>query len=1140
MSESSLGGWFREVGVRIGSDAVCSGAVSEAIAPASALLCATMDPGAALVVIVDTEELARHVAGDLEGYGLGLPVFVLPPWETLPFERVSPSVATVGARLAALYALHARADSGVIVVASVRSVMQRLAPAAVQPRPLHYRRGYRLDRDEVIAWLIAQGYVRESQVGVPGEFAVRGSILDIYTANGLMPTRIDLFGDEVETIVEFDPESQLRASALDEVVIFPAREIGIDAWLRERVTSVGRDYPMLKARLESMVGEDRTDPIEGLVPFLLESEAPIVTDLLAPGDQIILGNRGLVGAYAARVLADEESICAALAPTWGVDEVEEVGTLHAPFKRIEDSAAALRELDGSGTSVDSFAVSYRDVEGALSRIQALIKDGFRVVVTAQSEARATSLADGFARFDRFAPIIDAKSPLPESPGMVIVHGVSLYTSAIVGPGRFAIVTDAGLVRPLAPPKTGRAKRAALEGVSPGTLVVHEGHGIARYEGLVTRQMGGVERDYLLLEFAGSDRIYLPSEQIGKLTPYVGGENPALSRLGGGEWQRNVAKARRAASEVAQELVVLYQKRLVTLGHAVALDTPWQREVEDLFPYTLTDDQVVAIADVKADLERPTPMDRMLCGDVGFGKTEVALRVAFKVIQDGGQVAILAPTTLLASQHFETFSERFANFPVKVAMLSRFVSAAQAKRTVAAVADGTVDCLVATHALLARSVRFRRLGLLVVDEEQRFGVAHKEALKQHYPDVDVLTLSATPIPRTLELSLVGIRDLSLLRTPPINRQPILTHVGPDDESAVAEAIRREILRGGQVFYVHNRVRDIDGIARRIADLVPSARVVVAHGQMKESDLERVVEQFWHRRADVLVCTTIIESGIDLPSVNTLIVDHAETLGLAQLHQLRGRVGRSGERAYAYLFFPVGAAMSDIAIERLRTIAENTDLGAGYRIALRDLELRGAGTVLGERQSGHMASVGYDLYVRLVADAVASMKGEVMAEAPVVKIDLPVSYSIPSDYVEDEEVRLELYRRLLAIEHHSVLEALGDELRDRFGPPPEPVKSLIRVGALRVDLVRLGVREVRTGRSAKTGRVELVVSPVALAQSRQLRLRRQWPRATYREGLGELAIEMRSNEDPVALVRDCILGVLDSPNVAQSGNLSSEKG
>jgi transcription-repair coupling factor (superfamily II helicase) len=670
----------------------------------------------------------------------------------------------------------------------------------------------------------------------------------------------------------------------------------------------------------------------------------------------------------------------------------------------------------------------------------------------------------------------------------------------------------------------RARARPVDGffddLAPGDYVVHRQHGVARYTGMVTRTVNGAARDYLLLQYRGDDKLYLPSDQIEALTPYSGGEAPSLNRLGGSEWTKTRAKARAAVHEVAVELVELYRKRLQVSGHAFAPDTPWQRELEDGFGYTETPDQARAIADVMADMESDRPMDRLVCGDVGFGKTEVAVRAAFKAVQDGKQVAVLVPTTLLATQHAQTFADRYAGFPVRVEMLSRFLTSAEARKVVAGLEAGTVDVVVGTHRLLAGDIRFKDLGLLVVDEEQRFGVSHKETIKAMTDGVDVLTLTASPIPRTLEMALTGIRDLSLINTPPAARQPILTYVGEFEEAAVVEAIRRELLREGQVFYVHNWVQNIEAVATRLRALVPEARVVIAHGQMDEGTLEQAVLDFWEKRFDVLVCTTIIESGIDMPTVNTLVVDRADRLGLGQLHQLRGRVGRSGHRAYAYLLHPADKVLSETAYERLRTIGEQTELGSGFKIAMRDLEIRGAGNILGRDQSGHIAAVGYDLYVQMVAEAVAEMKGEPVRPAVEVKIDVPSDAHLPADYVGREDLRLEAYRRLASVVGEGEVDDIRAEWMDRFGPLPEPAEGLLAVARLRVACLRTGVREVsataaRPGQMAPGGRRRLVarLAPVALPASARVRLRRLRPEALYKEESAQLTVPLVPGEEPV---------------------------
>ncbi|MEO5901790.1 MAG: transcription-repair coupling factor, partial [Ilumatobacteraceae bacterium] len=589
--------------------------------------------------------------------------------------------------------------------------------------------------------------------------------------------------------------------------------------------------------------------------------------------------------------------------------------------------------------------------------------------------------------------------------------------------------------------------------------------------------------------------------------YVGGETPVLHRLGGADFAKAKSKVRSAVREIAQELVVLYQTRVNATGHAFGMDTPWQHEMEESFEFVETPDQRVAIDDIKGDMERPYPMDRLLCGDVGFGKTEVAIRAAFKAIQDGKQVAVLAPTTLLATQHGYTFADRFAGYPIRVEVLSRFLTNKEAKQVIEGLASGVIDCVIGTHRLLQDGVKFKDLGLLIVDEEQRFGVQAKEAMKKLKVNVDVLTLSATPIPRTLEMSLVGIRDLSLLQTPPADRQPILTFVGSWDERVAVESIRRELLREGQVFWVHNRVQTIDLAAARLRELVPEARIAIAHGKMDEGSLEQVVVDFWEGRYDVLVCTTIIESGIDMPTVNTLVVERADLLGLGQMHQLRGRVGRSGSRAYAYLFHPAEARLTEEAYERLRTIGEATELGSGFKIAMRDLEIRGAGNLLGESQSGHIAAVGYDLYCQMVTEAVGEMKGEPIKAAPAeVKLDVPTDAYLPTDYVEKEELRLEAYRRLASVTSQSEVDDIRTEWEDRYGPVPAPADALLDVGYLRAECHRLGLRDV----SIQNHQARL--APVTLKTSEERRMRRLNRDAFVKEDQHQLVVPIKRGVDP----------------------------
>jgi len=642
-------------------------------------------------------------------------------------------------------------------------------------------------------------------------------------------------------------------------------------------------------------------------------------------------------------------------------------------------------------------------------------------------------------------------------------------------------------------------------LTAGDLVVHDQHGIGRFVEMTERTVGGARREYLVLEYASSkrgqsetDKLYVPMDSLDQLSRYVGGQAPALSRLGGSDWTNTKTKARKAVREIAGELVSLYAKRQASAGHAFGPDTPWQAEMEDAFGFTETVDQLTAIIEVKADMEKPVPMDRVICGDVGYGKTEIAVRAAFKAVQDGKQVAVLVPTTLLADQHLQTFTERMAGFPVRIKGLSRFTDGAESRDVLDGLADGSVDIVIGTHRLLQTGVRWKDLGLVVVDEEQRFGVEHKEHIKSLRTHVDVLTMSATPIPRTLEMSLAGIREMSTILTPPEERYPVLTYVGSHDEKQVAAALRRELLRDGQAFYVHNRVSSIDAAAARVRELVPEAKVGVAHGQMPEALLETTVEGFWNREFDILVCTTIVETGLDISNANTLIVERADTFGLAQLHQLRGRVGRSRERGYAYLLYPQHAPLTETAYDRLATIAQNNELGAGMAVAMKDLEIRGAGNVLGVEQSGHVAGVGFDLYVRLVGEAVeayrAAADGQTVttAEEPKdVRIDLPVDAHLPPDYIPSDRLRLEGYRRLAAAANDSEVDAVVAELTDRYGSLPETAQRLVAVARLRLICRAAGITEVSAA-SAATVRL----APMALPDSAQVRLARMYPGARYR--------------------------------------------
>ena len=1102
-----------------------------------------------VLVATATAREAEQLVHDLAPFLGSDAVELLPAWETLPLERVSPATETMGRRLRTMWRLRHGSTGGSmpqpgsglqhrtgVVVAPIRALLQRLGPRVEDAEPVVVRQGSELDPEDLVARLVHAGYRREYQVEARGELAVRGGIIDVFGSTASLPIRIDLFGDEVERLTAFEVASQRSEVDLEKAELFGCREVVLTEDVRDRARKLSLDAPVARENFARIADGELFDGMESWMPWL-SAEEHLFTDLLDARSRIVLVEPRRLRDRAAELLDEEVALSESLATTWGLqatDITEGMPRLHLGFDRLlqhtSAKVASLLPVAESSRTVTLQASGWPpvlgDSAGLARRLGELAHRGNRVVICADGRGSAERMAavlDGEGLscsllLDEPQDQIDAEI---RRPGVHIVVA-PLDRGGLIASSKLAIVAEPDVTGRRRPHRQARPRPRATEGffddLAPGDYVVHNVHGVARFAGMVTRSMGGAERDYLLLEYRGGDRLYLPSEQIDAITPYTGGESPALNRMGGTEWSRQKARVRAAVREVAKELVELYRRRQTTPGHAFAPDTPWQTELEQAFFYPETPDQLKAIDDVKADMEQALPMDRLVCGDVGFGKTEVAVRAVFKAVQDGHQAAILVPTTLLAQQHFQTFSDRYAPYPIRVEVLSRFLTTSEARKVVDGLAKGSVDVVIGTHRLLTPDVRFKRLGLLVVDEEQRFGVSHKEAIKQLTIGVDVLTLTASPIPRTLEMSLTGIRDLSLITTPPSERQPILTYVGEHDERAVAEAIRRELLREGQIFYVHNRVHDIERVAAELRTLVPDARIAVAHGQMDEGTLEQVVLDFWAGAYDVLVCTTIIESGIDMPSVNTLVVDRADRLGLGQLHQLRGRVGRAGRRAYAYLLFPPDRVLSEQAYERLRTIGEHTELGSGFKIAMRDLEIRGAGNLLGRDQSGHIAAVGYDLYVRLVAEAVSELKGEPIRVPVDITVDLPVDAFLPPEYVEREDLRLEAYRRLAEVRDPAAVEDLRTEWLDRYGPLPREAEALVAVGRLRAECVRTGVTEVTAsvarpgaGGPGRTGEAVARLAPIRLRASARVRLGRLHPRAIVKEEVDQIIVPVPVGPD-----------------------------
>lgn len=1099
-------------------------AVAEAAQPMVLASIAGSGDRRPVVVVTATTNAAERLAGDLETWLGSGNAEVFPAWETLPFERVSPGVETMGRRSRLLWRLR-NGQAPKVIVVPVRALLQRLSPSHSRIEPVRVEPGQQLDMGAFVAALVNIGYRRDAQVEHRGDVAVRGSIIDVFPSTGSAPVRIDLWGDEVDRLTEFAVADQRATDAIEHVEIFPCREVLPDDAMQTRAEQLMSESPWGREQWQRYVDAEFFDGMESWLPWF-DADTAVVGDLLGDDAHVVLIEPQRLRRRAQDLLAEEADLAATLATTWGASEAVDSGLarLHVDFDRaLTQTTVPVWSLSPSASSPDVATIeasgwdrAVSEDRGPVAQLRRLLADEYRVVVAVDNRASINRLQQVIA--DQGVELsLDPDATFSDGRNAHIVVA-PLAQGAVFPSLKLAVLSEPELTgrRRSHRRQRRRAQRSAdLDDLKPGSYVVHRQHGVARYGGMETRAISGVSRDYLILEYRGTDRLYLPSEQIDAIRQYTGGDSPSLSRMGGADWQKAKGKAKAAVAEVAQELVLLYQQRVTTTGHAFAPDTPWQGELEGAFPFQETPDQLKAIEEVKGDMERSQPMDRLICGDVGFGKTEIALRGAFKAIQDGKQVAVLVPTTLLAQQHYQTFSERYAAYPVRVEVLSRFLTAAQARKVAEGLASGEVDLVIGTHRLLSQDVKIPNLGLLVIDEEQRFGVKHKEAIKQLKAAVDVLTLSATPIPRTLELSLTGIRDLTLLHTPPADRQPILTYVGEYDERAVAEAMRRELLREGQVFFVHNRVQDIEQVADELRSLVPEARIAVAHGQMDEGSLEQVVYDFWEHEYDVLVCTTIIESGIDMPSVNTLVVDRADLLGLGQMHQLRGRVGRSGQRAYAYLFHPADKVLSEEAYERLKTVGEATELGSGFRIAMRDLEIRGAGNLVGTGQSGHIAAVGYDLYCQLVTEAVAGLKGETVEVVPEIKIEVQAPASLPEEYAPKESMRLAAYRRLSTAKTMDEVADVAAEWEDRFGPIPEPAQMLLAIAKLRILATAAGITEIVTVKGPGFGGPKAVakIRPVKLAVSKEVRLERIYPKSKYDPEIGLLQLAVSSRAEAV---------------------------
>jgi transcription-repair coupling factor (superfamily II helicase) len=1086
----------------------------------------------------EAEDLVEHLGSLLDPSS----VAYYPSWETLPHERLSPRSDTVGRRLAVLRRLAhpgvstGAADVGVdgplqVVVAPVRSVLQPQVKGLGDLEPVDLTAGDTAPLEDVVQRLAAAAYSRVDLVEKRGEFAVRGGIVDVFPPTEEHPLRVEFWGDDVEEIRSFSVADQRTHEKVDRLWAPPCRELLLTDDVRARARALGQQHPQLVELTDKIAAGIATEGMEALAPVLVD-DMELLVDLFPVDTHILLLDPERARRRAHDLVATSEEF---LGASWaaaagggsapidlGAASYKELGDVreHAvasgkawwsvsPFGIADEGVDTLAGARGStievpdGVPTRSLPMQvvdpYRgDVEKAFADLATWLSKGYRAVVVHPGHGPAQRTVEALGERDVAARLVDSLDDAVATDVVTVTCG-ALGRGFVDDENRIVVLTGEDLSGQRASTRDMRAMPARrkkqidpLE-LKAGDYVVHEQHGVGRFVEMKQREVHGATREYLVLEYGASkrggppDRLFVPADALDQVTRYVGGEQPSLDRLGGSDWAKRKGRARKAVKEIAAELIKLYAARQATKGHAFGPDTPWQRELEDAFPFHETPDQLTTVDEVKSDMRQTVPMDRLVCGDVGYGKTEIAVRAAFKAVQDGKQVAVLVPTTLLVTQHLSTFSERMSGFPVRIEGLSRFQTDKEAKAVIEGLGDGTVDIVVGTHRLLNPDIKVKDLGLIVVDEEQRFGVEHKEQMKRLRTSVDVLSMSATPIPRTLEMAVTGIREMSTITTPPEERHPVLTYVGTYEDRQVVAAVRRELLREGQVFYIHNRVSSIEKAAAKIRELVPEARVATAHGQMGEHQLEQVMLDFWEKRFDVLVCTTIVESGLDVSNANTMIIERSDTLGLSQLHQLRGRVGRSRERAYAYFLYPAEKPLTETAHERLATLAQHSDLGGGMAIAMKDLEIRGAGNLLGGEQSGHIADVGFDLYVRLVGEAVQEFKGDAEPELDEVRIELPVDAHLPHDYIPSERLRLEMYKRLAEVRVDEEVDLLREEMVDRYGAPPVEVESLLLVARFRGRARRAGIGEVTlAGRNVR-------FAPVELPESRVVRLNRLYPKS-----------------------------------------------
>jgi transcription-repair coupling factor (superfamily II helicase) len=1080
----------------------------------NSFLIASLHEKSPLLVVTHSSRRAEELFNEVTEVVPTKNVFLFPAWETLPHEKLSPKSDTVAQRIRTLNILQSKAEPHSatdfpIVIAPVRAFVQPINTQISHRDVLSLSLGDEISLVSLTQYLAINAYSRTDLVEKRGEFAVRGGIVDLFLPLMEHPIRLEFFGDEIEEMRYFAVSDQRTFEpVIGGIEILPSRELLITEEVQIRAEELSHKFPELQEICGRIANGIYVEGMESLSGVLTET-APLMTFLPATTQIVLIDDERIRLRSIDLMKTAEEFLVAAWssAANGGATPLP----LHDELERGTYTSLDEALKDHQKTSINSFGdessffindflplESYRSKHDQLfSDIRRWIHSDYLVIVSAHNRGLSERIRDLLSEADIPVRHHEELHTIP-------VRGTVAVTTSAITHGfinekiKIVFITDhdiSGVSSSQQERMPSRRKKAIdpLE-LKRGDYVVHEHHGVGRYIELVERTISGATREYLVIEYAPSkrgqpgDRIYVPTDSLEQVTRYVGGEAPAIHRIGGADWIKAKSRAKKAVKEIAGELIRLYAARTSAPGYAFSPDTPWQRELEDAFSYVETADQLSTIEEVKRDMERPYPMDRLVCGDVGYGKTEIAIRAAFKAVQDGKQVAVLVPTTLLVQQHLATFTERYTGFPIKVAGLSRFNTAKENKDILSELASGAIDIVIGTHRLLSRDVVMRDLGLIIVDEEQRFGVEHKEALKKMRTTVDVLAMSATPIPRTLEMAVTGIREMSTITTPPEERHPVLTYVGPYDDKQVTAAIHRELLRDGQVFYIHNRVESIDTAAARLRTLVPEARIAIAHGQMAENVLEDVILAFWNRQFDILVCTTIVENGIDVPNANTLIVERADLFGLSQLHQIRGRVGRSRERAYAYFLYPADKPLTELALDRLTTISTHTELGSGMQVALKDLEIRGAGNLLGGEQSGHIADVGFDLYMRMVGEAVAEYKSGYFDEAKPdleCRVELPVTAHLSPEFITGDRLRLDIYRRLADSRSVADIESIREELIDRFGDLPIPAQTLLHVAQLRVRAKELGIAEV-----VLQGNF-LRVAEVELKDSAQMRIQRLYP-------------------------------------------------